>query len=633
MKHLGVIVVFVLVAMAFVLPAFSSPYNPTTISASEQDITNENVVSSRFEPSSLGGIETTVMFTGIHNYFRRHGQFAGIYIHRPAQIFNSEDVFIGHINIDRNDMNFHHFEYSTLRFVNGDWVPTNWFSYNRHGDGVEFLFRKNLPAGRYAIRAYAYERYTNDYGQQAYRQAMDIDDPVGDGYFIEQPITALYEILFAEDLHYIIGRDSSGNNIYNARQNGLNRTIHVDVAANQGAMNKHLAPSRIVDGFSMGNIYRNAVVTPNNMEVVVRRGGVSTDLITVTRSQNGFNIHLPSSLPTGHFVVEFSHEASEHVFGTFVIDNSVVFSAGSDLSGAATAMFVIGTILAVLAIALFVTPKLMIAAQDRKYAALQNQRYMTEGDGAVDDQAYKAQTANDSLKRSRERAGAGASKSKSFLETMKENRAKREIAREHGLTMEEFRDIEKAQKKNEEAKVTGLQGFRQAMEEHTGRPVVIEEDKPKGTLVQDTSEVELLDSIAHKSMITDENLSQNAVQPNIAAQGSILSNIRTMSGDAHYTKREEISTSVPEQNPTIQPLQDTPLQQAESTTVQQPNIQNAPTQQTPIQAQPNQNEQVQQVSNPQPVQNIEPPKPTEDDKPTPPAGGGGILSRLGKLGE
>jgi len=629
MKHLGIFVILGILAAVGIFSmslGVHAQNNTVEVLATESDI--QTTIEHNHVPfnQNIGSsTETRVFFPGIFNHFRvqtsaHQNAVPGIFIYRPTRTINANDVFFGNVHVDRVNLPFTDFEFTPLRHVNGEWIPTTWFSLDEHVDGmgVEFTFRKNLPAGRYAIMAQAFERYLDNGGNFSRRPAMIQD--WGYGEMFEVPAISIYEIFYAEDLRYITSRDNLGNNIFNARTQS-SQTITVEVSANAGAMDKGLLPTRTVDGFQMGNMYLDARINLSNMEITVERQGVtmSNDLISVWGWESTLTIQIPATLPEGHFVVRMVHPTNEYVFGTFVIDNSAGIGLPSDLSGMVTAFFILGTILAVAAVALFATPKFMLAMQERKYAAMQNQRYMTDGEGAIDDRAYKAQSAKGSLEGAKERASQSLkeTKSKGFLDAMKENRAKREMAREHGLTMEEYREIEAKLKKTEDDKVTGLQSFRQAMEEHTGRRITIEKEvEPSKRPLMEGDQVEILDSVARDAMVADEMIGKQAIQPNVApGSGTIMSNLRNMAGEAEQS--QSTSTVAPNMqsfqnvppvqqspNPNLQPIVDTPLVEAP--------------QQTP----------------PTPVQQTQPePNQQDTEKSTPPpSSGGSILSRLGKIG-
>jgi len=573
MKHLGAVLAFcivaVVVAFSVVVPLAvlgrinESSYIPYEVLANQElnEFMHEKSVSdiqgmdfAMPMNSNLGGAETMVFFPGIRNHFSGWwDEVPGIYIHRPGGA-SHYDTFYGNIHINPQNISFVDFDFIPVRWIDGVWQPTNWFSVTPHfnGMGVEFEFRKTLPAGRYAIQALAFENYLDSQGNIGRRPAMEWLD-----YEHPTQVMLSYEILYAEDLRYILARDGAGNNIISARGGGT-RTINVTITTNPGAMDKGLMPARNVQGFMMGNMYLNPRVNLNGMnfgggmEVTVERNGFvlpigNDQLFDVWGWENLLTINIAGALPTGHYVVRISHPASDYVFGTFVLDNSIAFVEPLDMSGASASLFVLGTLLAVGAIILFIAPKVLLASQERRYSALQNQRYMTEGDGAHDDKVYKSQSAIGSLAGARERAGQtlDKSKSKGFLDTMRENRAKRELAREHGLTHEEFKEIEAKAKKSEQDKITGLAGFREAMEEHTGKKLITEKKEVEEKIkpIQDGDQVEILESVAFDAIIADEMLGQRAVQQNVQpGAGTILQSLRSIdTGGEHKTSAQGIT--------------------------------------------------------------------------------------------
>lgn len=482
-------------------------------------------------------VETSTEFINRHSWFTTQGQVRGIYIHRPpnADSFHFNDIFYGHVRVDTVSLPFHDFEFAAVRMVNGEWIETDWLEIIVHANRLDVWWelRKVLPAGRYGVRAMPMENvFVN--GQWVRQQVQAWDEES----FSMEGLQVVYEILYADELRYIVGTDGTGNSLLNVHGE-RDRVVEIIVGTNDGAMDKYaLVPEVVRNGVAMGNLYVAAEVDMLFMDISITRNGLEVaseaigpletpqdGVIGILQTTAGIELTLPDNLPYGQFVVRFTHEASETIFGTFIIDNTRGgrVGGGGGLGAIHIVFFVLGFLFAATALFLYVAPKLAYARETSRYKKQEVERYLAT-DGA-DDHHYKAQTQKDSLKNSRERMKKSKednkeddleegtpsdhkTKSRGFLEAMRENRAKREMARDAGLTMEEFRELENQQKKVEKAKTTSLATFRKAVDEHTGN--IVEVQKPKETKqIVDGVEFDTLKGVEAPSILNRIN---NATQ-------------------------------------------------------------------------------------------------------------------------
>ena len=473
----------------------------------------------------------------------------GIYIHRPEGEFGISDYFWATVAVEQDlidlvvgDDSF--FQFTAIKKINGVWQETSLLVLEQDNDGagVTWFLRKGMPAGHYGIRMVPFVN-----GEQA---------GIYDEYMAEwTDIEVIYEILYADRLQYIRtgllsgqGGQALGGNFVDVR-NRLGQTIEIGIFANTGAMDMgRYTPQTISNGMFAGNLFIGAVISlQEGMNITVERGGFAVDgIILYSNMSDRLALHIPSNLPADRFVIRIRHQTNDTIFGEFVIDNvgSVVFNP-TDLSGAVIAFFVLGTLFSLAAIFLFATPKTLVYLQQRQFAKFENKRYMTTGEGAKDDKAYKAQTAKSALEASKEKAEEDVKKTKGrgFLLAMQESRQRREIAREAGLTMEEFKELEAKQKKLSDAKEGGLASFRQAAYE---QKVSITEEKvaPETKKTVDGSEFDLLDSVRTEqprgTLIQDTPLISDQTapvqdtpiyEPEPDTSGSILSRLKRLTDE------------------------------------------------------------------------------------------------------
>ncbi|MCL2569954.1 MAG: hypothetical protein FWE16_01975 [Firmicutes bacterium] len=542
---------FVFILVAIMLFAIIDNASAKNLNVPINNDNTEQFQTQLIQPLSSGlVIETDTAFPWRQNFFRRE-VINGLFIFKSNEnvSIGPSDTLFGSVFVDRNPVTsvFHYFSYFTftsLFEVDGVWLPSDRLIISEciTMTNVEWELNKNLPFGRYAIRVQAHEEVLVD-GEWIRRPAI----------LWGQPVVGYYIIHYADSLRYITATSGAGTNTFDARTHGAGRTLAIDIGTNSGAMDMDLvSPDETRNGFSFGNYHHDINLRVVDMEVSITRNGFPISFtqqgeqsvpgqIAVSRSQGQIFVTLPPSIATGRFVVTVTHPISEEIFGTFVIDNNVHVPFGYlDLTGAVPAMMILAVIFALAAVGIFVWPKLAFAREQRRFEGHENLRYMTEGEGAKDDHHFKAQSAKSALEKSKERVTEDVekeTKGKRFLDTMRESRQKREMARDAGLTMEEYRELEKRQKKVEDAKRDSLGSFREAIDAHLNAPV---EEPVKPEIKAEGDEFALLDSLKDEATVLDETIIKGAIQPNVSGGSSILSNLRDMSGNKE-TERENVT--------------------------------------------------------------------------------------------
>ena len=423
---------------------------------------------------------TPVMFDGIENTFTSFSNVFGIYIHRTESA-RPDEVFYGSAIVDptllAGVVGFVRFQFEAFRFLNGEWVPTNWIVITDTTPmSVFYEFRKSMPPGRYAIRATALVRDPSNLALPP-RPAYIFDEFYQENVRLE----SMHTIVYADSLRYIV-TSADGSSVVNARD-VRGDTINIFVASNEGAMDTNMLPPGFIDGdIIMGNMYVNAEITLQEMTniTIERRGRQLNDHQTELRvslahhSNDMLTVFVPYSLTANRYVIRFSHPHHPEVFGSFVIDNFSASRRGADLRSAAFPLILTGTILVGISIILFLWPKIAFTMQDRKYQRMENQRYMSDGEGSKDDYYYKAQSAGASYRASRDKTKKEVGdmlegdEKVGFLDSMRDSKARREYAREAGLSMAEYRELENKAKKMKDAKAGGFYDFRKMVDEAAG---------------------------------------------------------------------------------------------------------------------------------------------------------------------
>jgi len=435
-------------------------------------VMSPSLISDRYSVPDEVSANTTDHFPGITNVFRLFHENVGIFVLREERPFDVNDFFTGsvvlnvnsgHDELGRPFVNFMEIEWQFSAYVmdtGGEWQPTDIIRLHVHfgRTSVSYWLPRAAVAGTYGIRATAY-----------------VDGvPLIDNQ--DRLVTGVYVVKYAEDLVYMYCVDLFGNTYHNvfAEGNGLGRTIAIRVMVNPGAVRvEDIEPHQLHevitaggDRFRIGNLQDAGVGLQGDLHVRVEHawGGEFGWWNIVPEYEWGANgillIHLPWNLPFGNYVIRVYSNITDTVFGTFVIQNGGVFvEPGSGLGAIVVPLLIMGLILGGIFFIMFAVPAVAVSVQNAKYQATERKRYR--------DSIMSNNDLTDEEKEEMERQQTAAKESRSgkFLGKMAENRQKREIAREAGLTMDEFNELEKRLKKDENMKKVSLATFRQALDD------------------------------------------------------------------------------------------------------------------------------------------------------------------------
>ena len=534
-------------------------------------------------PVSLNAsaVQTDLRYMPGRNNTFEWGYENGIYVFKSET--TAQGVFVGDVNIGPTLLSMYtDYQFQAKRFVNGSWQDTDWFQVNRSYSGVscDYEIRKNLPTGKYGIEATAYK----DGEKVVYDYTYGWGEPVA--------VTSIYAILYADDLNYITLRDSSYKNLTRARD-VVGKTISIFIDVNSGAMNRENVGYEIdMEGSTIGNLeydpytYMAMDITASSLYVWVERNGKAVDFPFVV-SGNQIFLLVPNSLSAGQYVVKATHTSDPGIFGQYVIDNS---GGSFSLAGVAPFFLVLGLLGAIGGLALLLGPRFYVKYAEMRYQKIEKaQRNGGKPDDMfVDDDAPKGRgsgllgglkrfwknfTGKEPLPAKAPSSGGKVdeskltpeqrekldkeryeklqkSKSASFMSKLAENRQKREIAREEGLTMEEFKEIEKKQKELEEAGKHSLKGFRSASD----APDIVETPhiKDEGPKNIDGFETDMLESVKKEVPFKESQFAESTFKPNVATggEGSVLSRLQNLTGggsNVSVTDESASAAPVPQQ--------------------------------------------------------------------------------------
>jgi len=497
-------------------------------------------------------------FSGMYNQFRLFGDSLGIFILKEDREFDVNDFFIGSVVLTpmsgqddttgRAYTDFWEIEWKYEAVVidsNGNWRTTEIIRLNvGYGQrNVTYWLPRAAVAGDYGIRVTAYV------GGEKLHDRRD------------RLVSGIYLIKYAEELSYMYCVDHTGQTSYDvvAPGGGLGRTISVAVVVNPGAVRTddmiqgevHNVASG-VDRFNIGNLAPEAALNASSLNFHFESAWGQPlewwEAQPYAWVEDGMiQIYLPPWLPRGNYVLRVYHKITDEVFGTYVVRNGGVFmEKGPGIEAVIPKIFLAGVVFCVIFGVLYMVPAVAISVQNMKYRAMEQKRYRAalEISGSNLTEAEREELEKEQLQAAKE------SRSGKFLGKMAENRQKREIAREAGLTMEEFNELEKRLKKEQNQKEVSLSSFRKALdgkanvitqqqeaEEEASRQAE-EKAKPQQRAAG-TPEFDMLDSMKGNDEVEKAIAEKTKVESEVGAEkqeddpgsGSILARLKALTGE------------------------------------------------------------------------------------------------------
>jgi hypothetical protein len=486
--------------------------------------------------------ETNTIFTGRNNFFERFVYNRGIFILKDESANHAPgDVFFGSVNITQasgfretgSGRDYTNFSFRTVKEVNGRWEDCNWFSFDALPNrmGGSYRFPKNLPAGKYGIEATAMEggSLSNNFANaRPAEQAWPSGDVVRRGINGGRIVDGVYVIMYGTELNHIYCTHA-GSSILNMRQY-TSATVDIDVNINQGATNiLEVNQERVGVSGRVGNLNDRAAIDLNSLRILVtdHRGQEVSAVMLPWRVVDGnrLRVTLPTNMPATRYHIRVQSPIDNSIYGTFVIDNTrgAVWLEEGGSSG--VVFLVLGFLVLAVGVALFVVPKIQMVMNKDNYARverklLRDNRKANVSQSSVsvaapksdfhpmyqmtEDEKAAAKAATQEFKEAEKAAKAAiegdeivveSKRPSGLLSKLQESRMKRDIAREAGLTMEEFRELEKQQKDIVSAKEDSLGEFRRAID---NRGSVISEENVEQVMnkhVDGETQFDLLDSV------------------------------------------------------------------------------------------------------------------------------------------
>lgn len=490
-KLLGVCFLFVLAfaVMPFCAGALCGGSSLKTVNASNDSWTNL----SEFDD----GIK----------YFNSYDETSGIFIIKDSEAtFDKDSVYVGAAYVlpssgilDEYDK----FKYEALREVEIDgrmqWVSTDFFSvpndgkinhnsYNNYNKTISFSLLKNAPAGRYGVRVTAYQGGT---ASLDYQNAAPVYNYYNSEYRI---LSSVYVVTYGEELGYIYCHDARpdyrNNSFYKVSEkgNGTGTTVKVSVMVNPGAVSSEKADVATVGNVVVGNLNLDSGISLNSLSMRLEdeRGEELEDpKISVYVGDGYINLELPKDLDDGKYVLRVWHRSNPKIVGSFLIDNGGEGGESSSTAEIGTVLLIFGLVVIAFGGVLFLWPRVQLFIQTGVAEREEARRLKRAGIDAKKEKekasrsAYQnAQAITKQLEENKNLSEAerdeliakrneeySKTKSGGFLQKLNDSRLKREIARDAGLSMEEFKELEDKKLKMEEAQKRGLSNLRSELSE------------------------------------------------------------------------------------------------------------------------------------------------------------------------
>ena len=467
----------------------------------------------------------------------------GIFIERDPDLVKSAgdaDIFSGKVDIEPSVLAKGHqnFKYDAVKEIGGVWytaveyaqarddtAPTGgigeWFRTNVNEDNEGYWLKDckwELPiraaADKYGIRARAMIKKD---GRDEKGNLIEWHDPInlcgdephplcplnGDECQINKDnfVDYYFVILYADNFNYIRCFDDENRTVHNVATSG--RNLKINIAANGGAM-------RIDESFvrtPAGNPYRAgdligaqdiswnettdvSITIELNGRVVSGLPGLSSWHAFVP---GGVNVTLPQNLAGGRYLVKVAHAHNPDIVGTFLIDNGNPIAGKSITKTVGIVFLVIGLIVLIGGAGLFISPRLLYSVQERRYKSIDDKIYQKDSRSM---RKREKEAKEKKAKEKEEGFKKPTDPSKSFTARIDEYRQKRHLAREAGMTIDEYRAYEEKRKVTDETVRAGLSEVRSGIEKvQISEVQQVKEAAPETVREKGQPEIELLDSV------------------------------------------------------------------------------------------------------------------------------------------
>jgi|GEM_PF-2512019 len=413
-------------------------------------------------PTGSRTYEITETFTFGAND-KKHNNQSGIYIIRDTELDGMNDplaAFMGYIAPFTQGISHTYFNYTAVKYYNEHWYTAQEYAEERGQSKIgvsDWFYIDNnainprmgvwelpliMPAGKYGIRARALkkEEVMTEEGRKT-----EYNNIIEQGVIVDY----FFTIMYADDLTNIKLVDDYGRNKYVVRSQGSGRSVNITISGNQGAIRSTNA-LQSTQGFRYGELSADSYLNfywgnENEVSVEVTFNSVATNVIGWRLIDGYLKLDIPKNLETGRYLVTITHNyknmGGETIIGTYLIDNGAGDGFFENLfTGPNFGIFLI--VLGLVGLGAGI-----ILVYSKQFAWLYNKlRYKT-----IDAKIYGTDATTVKKKEKAEKAHKEAIKrgeikkdpsDSQFLLKLAQARQLREEARKHGLTVEQYKQLE-----------------------------------------------------------------------------------------------------------------------------------------------------------------------------------------------
>lgn len=382
----------------------------------------------------------------------------------------------------------------------------DWFFIEPYPDGYDdqaephciWHLRIKSPAGKYGVRA----------------RAVRVEEELIDGIIQKRPYDIFdsitgkekdfyFTILYGDDYKYIRCIDDRGDTVYDVKKHGIENRLRIYVTANSGAMQMETEYILTTGGtcqYQAGNLQSPldiAFAELPDIMVSVTRNGQSINL-PYSWEGNAIEVNLPKTLPKGRYLITVTHAYYRDIVGTYVIDNGNPVPGLGSTVGAGIVLIVLGIIAAMIGFTFVAGPRIVYSMKEKRYKAIESKVYKTDAK-SMRQREKEQKEAQETEKQKQVSGQKSVEEGRSFRARLEEYRHKRESARTAGLSIDEYREVERDEKKKEEVSKYSMSGVREEVKVTEVQPT--EPEVANTRQIIDGMEVDTLDSVRTENIL------------------------------------------------------------------------------------------------------------------------------------
>ena len=384
----------------------------------------------------------------------------GMYLCRPDEP-NENNVYYASVDMSSliSTKTEFHPKISALVRVNDKWLDADsHYFYVSDEDATQYsvfwYLRETAPAAVYGVRC-SYKETSNG---------------------ITEDVEKIFLVLYTDEWTYINVADDNNERRVTQFLGGEDKTLYLNVTFNDGAARPNLKNNAVNDN----GIAHNAIlddrdiVSLDTMDITVKTlsGDVyakeNLDYEIDSNNQNRIALRFLKKLGNDTYIIQFSSNANQRIYGQYVIDNTDR-KQGVNLSQIWALLMIVGGVLALGASCAFLIPfgivkvnESRVNKENERVDRMKNPEKYAESDkkslkGVMSKIIYNLKTPAYKRKKDKEEAEEKPVEEKvytnRFTEMLRERQEQREFMRENNVTSEQLEQMKEAEEeaKREEA--------------------------------------------------------------------------------------------------------------------------------------------------------------------------------------